>query len=462
MEGGVLTHIIEVSHGKNIYRSPGADFIPFAYTPLYYYINVPLFTLYPGYFFPRMVSIFSVTGTGILLFFYLKNKFYRFFLIKTSHFFYPTIFSSALLSLFLLDFFFTGSFVDLARVDSLWLFFVFAGSITIIDADDFRTGIISGILLSCAFWTKQTAVFFIISAGLWSIYRSIRAFTGLFITTAILCGLSTLIFNYFSDGWFWFYIRTIHKTHTFSYSVFWPETPVRLLERYFLLFSASSLFLLYKFVRDRVLDHYSIFFLILALTGIWASSTSMATQWAHTNALIPGSFFILTLFVWTFHESVAYGNSKISPVFTVIFAAVFIIHTWVRFPKENLFRKHTPDTHSHIRAKKFISFLKQFRNENILIPYHPFLSYRITGKYHFHMHALNDIRASGMKTPDSIHVSMKNSSYNYIVHDRKGRIYYNQLPWLWENYILIRNFREYKIKTWSGNPCGSRYLWKRR
>ncbi|MBU1220399.1 hypothetical protein KKF97_11310, partial [Myxococcota bacterium] len=157
-----MTHIIEIGAGNSLYREPSVDFIPFAYTPFYYYVSYAVslgFKL--SYQIPRAISLISIVGTGAIISVIIVR------VLKPLRFAIPLGIFGGIVAIFLilLDFFFTGAFLDLARVDAFFLFLLFAGLAVLIEGKSLKSTVFSGLLLACAFWTKQTAFFFIITAG---------------------------------------------------------------------------------------------------------------------------------------------------------------------------------------------------------------------------------------------------------------------------------------------------------
>ncbi|MBU1218152.1 hypothetical protein KJ870_07100 [bacterium] len=275
-----------------------------------------------------------------------------------------------------------------------------------------------------------------------------------------------VIYNVQTDGWLWFYIREIHKTHTFNNRLFWPDTAVKLVSRHAVLMFISITSILYFYFSTRKVPDKLSFWVLMLLTAFFTSQTGMATQWAHTNALIPGSFFMIFVGLFSvilvlktiFNEKYQLKRSITALLITILFC----VHYFHVKPGSNEFKKHKPTVSDHMAASQLFLRLKAHKPNRVFIPYHPFLSWQLTGKHHFHMHALNDIRASGKKVPESIKASLSTGFFDMVIHDRKGRIYYRQLPGLETGYRFSGRLPGRRVKTWSGNPCGPDYLWLRK
>lgn len=113
MEGGVHEHVARVRGGAPLFVAPGADFLPFPYTPLYYWVSAPFSALAPGSLAPlRAVSIVSSLG----LFACVAALAARFGRSGERRPWLPGVLAVGALAA---ANGFTGAFLDLARVDAL-------------------------------------------------------------------------------------------------------------------------------------------------------------------------------------------------------------------------------------------------------------------------------------------------------------------------------------------------------
>ncbi|MCB1615866.1 MAG: hypothetical protein KDI30_07610, partial [Pseudomonadales bacterium] len=113
IEGGVLHQVTRVLDGLPLYTQPSMDFIPALYTPFYYYISA-FFTGILGWgFFPlRLVSFCASIGVmcsiGWVVYEYSRNRLFAF------------VGAGFIVAMY----WFTDFWFDVARVDSLWTFFL--------------------------------------------------------------------------------------------------------------------------------------------------------------------------------------------------------------------------------------------------------------------------------------------------------------------------------------------------
>lgn len=205
MEGGMLAHAIRLREGLPIYAPPSLDFVPFFYTPGYpallYGLDQIGFPLSFGA--ARTVSVLSTIGTLCLIYYTVVRETGKaaFGLIGIG--LYAALFRTC------------GAFYDLARPDSLMIFLISSAVIITYYGRHVSAVIGAAILISAAFFTKQTsAVFFPVMAG-W-IWWSQRRLGLIYITfTFALCSVGVWWMDVRTDGSFWSYIFEGHQGHVF-------------------------------------------------------------------------------------------------------------------------------------------------------------------------------------------------------------------------------------------------------
>ncbi|MBU1238902.1 glycosyltransferase family 39 protein, partial [Myxococcota bacterium] len=186
MEGAILLHTQRVIDGKSLYTEPSVEHIAFAYTPLYMIVLGGLsaitgLSLKLG----RLLSLFSLLGIFIIMGLSLFRS------LNPRRKLLPLLLTCSLTAmaagLFLGDFLFTGAWLDIVRNDTLYLFLVFLGLYLLVENGDTLSGsLFSGLFLALAFWTKQTAVVFILAAGLYQLFSSPRMLPWLVLSVATI------------------------------------------------------------------------------------------------------------------------------------------------------------------------------------------------------------------------------------------------------------------------------------
>ncbi|NTV52155.1 MAG: glycosyltransferase family 39 protein, partial [Candidatus Firestonebacteria bacterium] len=213
MEGGVLTHVRRVLQGQSLYVKPSLEFVPFIYTPLYYYIAAVFSKIFGLNFFSlRLVSFMASIGSLGLIWKITKRK------------------TNDSVSAFVAAGFFAACYklsdgwYDLARVDALFIFLVLA-AISALQRQP-RKLVQAAVFSMLAFLTKQNALIFILGMqiflaldgrkGFWK--YTLICWTGILIAVVTFSGLSR--------GWFAFYVFKLpfeHATVPTEWIRFWTR-----------------------------------------------------------------------------------------------------------------------------------------------------------------------------------------------------------------------------------------------
>ena len=271
MEGGMLTHVDRVLAGEPLYVAPSLDFVPFIYTPLYFWVAAGAAALLGDGFFPlRLVSFLSTLGCFGLLF--------RFAWRETDSR------EAGLLAagLFAATFQVSGLWLDLARVDSLFLFLLLGGAYAARYARGAAGLVIGGSVLGLAFLTKQSTLLAALPVLIWTVWmhRGLARGAGL-AAFAVVAGGGTLWLETLSGGWFTYYVFTLPGHHALLPSVlvsFWSEDLLRPMGWA----AFASVVFLASAPRDQRL-----FYLCLWAGLIGASYVSRLHSGGYVNVLIP-------------------------------------------------------------------------------------------------------------------------------------------------------------------------------
>jgi 4-amino-4-deoxy-L-arabinose transferase-like glycosyltransferase len=270
MEGGAVDHIYRILKGDPLYAPPSMDFVPYIYPPVYFYLAAGLSKLTGAGLFPlRLLSILSLTGCLYVIFDFAR---------KESGSMLPGICAAGL---FAATFPATGGWFDLGRVDSLYLFLLLFAAWLI----RFRPGkagfLGAGLLLTLAFFTKQTTLIFSIPLLIYAFVHSRKAFPWIAIAFPALSLALYLILNGQYEGWFDYYIRELPGAHPFLWKMaigFWPVYVLGILPIALLL---GIWFLISEKGEKRW------FYLAFLLAGLMASWMSMMHGGGYKNNLMP-------------------------------------------------------------------------------------------------------------------------------------------------------------------------------
>ena len=206
LEGYFLAGVIQIVNNQSVYSSPNTEFISLLYPPLYYLLVGGLAkVLGVSFWTARLVSVLSSFLSGFIIYRFVrretKSNFCAFFT----------------LGLFFASYQITGSWFDLARVDSLFMALSLSGIYMLRYYTRSYKGIFfAAMFLSLAFFTKQAAIFFIIGCAvyLWFTQKGECLIFTLISSFFIIGGI--LLLNYLTEGWYWFHTFKVPLQH-YSY-----------------------------------------------------------------------------------------------------------------------------------------------------------------------------------------------------------------------------------------------------
>lgn len=214
MEGGVVDHVERVIGGAPLYVRPSPRFVPFVYTPLYYWVSaVPAWATGHPLVALRAVSLVaSLLNMGMLYAMVRGEGGERWAGVTAA-------------GLFAACYAATGSWLDLARVDSLFLALVLGGALLLRRAQTWRGDVVAGLVLTAAVLTKQTTVIVMVPLAAWALVGR-TGWRRLVLPLVLITGLVAVltIGNATTDGWFGYYVVTLPRAHGVEWSLspmFW-------------------------------------------------------------------------------------------------------------------------------------------------------------------------------------------------------------------------------------------------
>ncbi len=203
MEGHTVDIIQRLRDGLPFYTKPTLEYVPYIYTPYYFYVAT-FVSYFTGVDFlaGRLVSFASTLGTVWLLYAWMRKE--------GGDKFISLVAGGIYLSTYILS----ARWLDVARVDSLYLFLMAAGLYIFYFDRSKYTGLMAGCIFAAAFFTKQSAILALMPCFIAALYvRPKDAFIAGGVTAAIiLAGCALLEYN--SNGWFGFYVYDIPAGHT--------------------------------------------------------------------------------------------------------------------------------------------------------------------------------------------------------------------------------------------------------
>jgi hypothetical protein len=196
-ECGVFDMMHRVAYHQPLYVSPSKNYVPFLYTPVYFYVGAALSHLTGASFFTlRLLSILATSGCFVLVFNSVRRNTRDLFAAWIACGLFAALYAQS------------GGWFDLARVDMLYLFFLLFA----IELAQRRLLIWAAIVFVVAFQTKQNAAIialFVLGA---EIRRPRKLLEGLG-TFGVGAALSSWLLNRQSHGWYRYYTFFVPAHH---------------------------------------------------------------------------------------------------------------------------------------------------------------------------------------------------------------------------------------------------------
>jgi hypothetical protein len=393
IEGANLDEILWIADGHAPFGPPRLQLIPLLYTPLYFVASAALVkALGAGFFAPRLLSILASVGCFALLFRIVRQETGK------------AAAGTVAAGLYAGTFFLSGKWMDLAKVDSLFLFLVLSafavgrracGD----DACSARRLMASGVLWATAFFAKQLTLAIAVVFMPFSLVAT-RGRSWLQWSTALAAGtLAFWALEHTSEGWFSFFAMSTFTKHSFHPErwEFW-----KLLWRG--LWPAAVLSILHVVVLVRRLSaHRQAWcgnqlllpgFALALVSGGWAVYLK---KWTYLNGLMPACLGLSLLAGVAFGQVIVWwegGQGRWSPRaanwrFGGLAAGVALVLLQLgmlaRHPSEAL-----PTAADRAAARAFVERVRQLPG-TVLINSHGYYG-RLAGKgSYFNSVALSDV-----------------------------------------------------------------------
>ena len=412
MEGGMLCHALRVANREPIYAEPSARFVSFAYTPLY---PIVLGLLAPvagiGYLPARALSVVSLAGALAVAYAFVR---------RAGGSRAAAVGTAALPAAAFAP---TGAWYDLARIDSLFLGLTAAAVAVGWWKRNGPIGpVAAGVLMTAAFFTKQTALPFAGALGLALLVARPRAAALYAATLAALGGALLAWAHLASGGWFWTYAFGLHRRHPFDAVDAVLVTPARLL----LLVGPGLALPGIALPRARTPD--LLYAAGMGATGLVASALGAGTEWSYHNALIPGVYFA-ALTVGTAAAAMEARRPVLAalllaaavasaPGGLVALAARAAPGVGLALPLGYDPRRFVPSPADRERGDALVARLAAAPGD-VFVPDHSFYAH-LAGKPTW-LHAMNlaDLQGAGRRVPRDLVEEMRQRRFSLVIVDRE-------------------------------------------
>jgi hypothetical protein len=284
--------------------------------------------------------------------------------------------------------------------------------------------------------------------------------------------------NHSTGGWFWTYVFKLHQQHDFYAGRAFLGSPVRLA----LLLGPALLLVPWALARRR--SPGMIYAAYLGAIGALVACVGFGTQWAFTNAFIPGVFF-LAIAIGVAAGRLVVGDlpSRNGPrpdptppkrpmvVFALLAVALALapgglLHaashvtprSWAidaDAPTGYDLRPVLPDRADRQKAEALIARLRATPGE-VLIPFHPFYGYLAGKRTWLHRMGVLDVERAGLGAPRGLAQAIAEHRFSLVVMDNKIDGNYYMWPGLLDHYRVAERIDGPRV--FSGAPTYPRDL----
>jgi hypothetical protein len=407
MSGAVLDHVERVLEGKPLYVAPSADFIPFLYPPLFYWLSAAVAKALPLQAACRVVSLTATLATAALSYRAARR------LGATS------FWALVAVSLFVGAYSFTGYWYDLERSDTLLMALVTGGLVIALERKGAAGAAVAGALVAGAFLAKQPAsVFFVAGIGGLLLARSYRRAVAFAAGGALVLLPAIAYLNATSDGWFWFYCVKMPTAHGIKAELFTVFFVVDATKAFALVIATAAV--LGRFgtgavaaLRGRPLDEKEALFGAFLAASLFTSATSRLHVGGYLNVLM----------FWTTFAAIAFAveGTRLASTFRaptvrglLVGVALLQLGHFLYDPEEA-----APSARRVRDAKVVEARVRDLEKEGrVLVPGRGHLA----RERHFHAIALMDVLRGGLPIPHDLEVGIRERRYAAYVIDEFGEL----------------------------------------
>jgi hypothetical protein len=383
MEGGCVDAVQRILDGKSIYPEPSTEFIPFLYTPAYFYVSAAVAELTGiGYLPLRLTAYVALLGCLGMIWALVRRE--------TGDGYAGALGALLFVAMYEL----TGSWFDVSRADSLYLLVQLVALFVLRFHSGTRGGLVlAGVLFFAAFFTKQTALFVGLAAMGWSVL-GLRWRAAWFIAPFVgLVALSSLAMQRLTDGWYVYYVFETPQTHPiwerYMFGLFWTDDLGKPL------FAAIAVTLVYLLVaRAREHASRSLFagrffwapiFLGLLVAGWWVRGHTGSFN----NIVIPTYAAVALGFgmgiATVLRAAAERPGARGGALAVAIYVVALFQFAWLGFdPRENV-----PTAEQWRAGDAFVAALAKLDGE-VFVPAHPYLPTRAGKTSSSHLLSMKD------------------------------------------------------------------------
>lgn len=409
IEGGMLDQVQRLVNGESIYVKPDINFVPFLYPPLYFYLSAAASMVFGDGLLPlRLVSFGASLVSFTSIFLIVRNE--------TKNLW--TAFLSV--GLFAATFRVTGAWLDIARVDSLflalWLMFIYFAR----SGESLRSSLLAGIFAALAILTKQTTLVLCLPVLVYLFWWNKKHALVTLAVAALIAGTTTLILEYTSTGWYTYYVFRLLSQQTewrsWMFASFWKDDllvhlPLALLFVIFFLIGKP------KHNQSTLLWWASV--LVGALAGTFITRVKVG---GYDNVLLPTYAILSVLFGLGLEEALKtlnLVNADYKDRIEILIHIMCLCQLVILFYNPFAQIPTTADVNNGYNLVELISKV----DGDVFIPDHGHLSILAGKQPYAHHSAIWDILRGNQQTPekellsDDLNAAIRQQVFDMIILD---------------------------------------------
>ena len=404
LEGLSLQSVDRILAGESLYVEPSFDFVSPIYTPLYFYVSASFASIMGLGFAPlRLVSVIASIFSLLLVFAFIRKE--------TNNSFYAFLGTS----LFIATYARSGAWLDLARVDSLFLALLLGAFFVAKFYNSPLSRIELGILVSLAFLTKQTAIIMVAPLLLYLMYREKWRSLYFIVPIAIIIAGSALFMNNLTEGWYQYYTFTLPSQHGFAPTVFYSFWLKDIL-----LYVPLLALLALAYVSNKNANNRYFYAALLSgvLLGSWYAKLKLG---GFVNNLIP-SYAVLSIVAalaaysmlqhLEFPRLLRGGFSS-----TLIYSLILLQFIWFAYNPYS----YIPSQEDWGAGNRIVAFVENLKGD-VLIPSHPYIASMAGKTAYAHFGPLYDVLiGADSKTSQDLKAEViseiSSKKFEYIIID---------------------------------------------
>ena len=417
LEGSVVDVVHRLLLGQKIYVEPSVEFASHAYTPLYFYVSAAASKLLGIGFLPlRLVSFLAILGVFALLFLWARRE--------TGSAYWGLLAAG----LFAATFRAGGAWFDVARVDSLFLFFLlWALYQSRFAPPSLGSAALVGLLFFLAYFTKQSALVVAACVGAHLLLVDWRRALVFAAVLGGAVGLSAFVLDRVHDGWYLYYTVELIRRQPLVLQLALPFWTDYLLGPLPLVCAVAFAFLARRLAEGQ---RPALFYPAVAAGMLGLAWSSRLHLGGYDNVLLPAYAMLALLFAVGLREGLLaiqrWPLPRRQAAMLGLLALCLLQYGWLVYdPLEQV-----PTRADAAAGEALLQRIREIDGE-VYLPFHGFLGTLAGKRTYAHINCLGDIYrttdvALQEKITEKVNEAFRRGRFAAVIWDF-GRIRFEQL-----------------------------------